>query len=253
MTLSQADGGRAAANDYILTCMDAWAFAPALVPMAQTPMNRARFYDTVRKALFNGVLSQGQVDGMESILNFWEAPPAAPVGEFKTNWDVKAIGWLAYALATTFHETAFTMQPIDEFGSVERFTRLYEDRSDLGNTQPGDGARFHGRGFVQLTGRRNYTAMTKVVRGFYPEAPDFTIEPSAVKKDEYATVILFVGMSNGIFTTKAFKHYIGDPEKGQMVDFLNARKIINGLDRAEIIEGYAKKFQSALANAGAGD
>ena len=132
-------------------------------------MNRAAFYNTVRKALFHGVLSQQQVEGMEAILDFWERPPVQPTGEFKRNWDVRSIGWLAYMLATTLHETASTMQPIDEYGTNERFERLYGNRPDLGNTRPGDGARFHGRGFVQLTGRLNYTRMTPVVQSFFPE------------------------------------------------------------------------------------
>ena len=58
-------------------------------------------------------------------------------------------------------------------------------------------------------------------------------------------------MFNGLFTGKALKHYIGDPDQGQIVDFLHARKIINGMDRADLIERYAKTFSIALANAGA--
>lgn len=214
-------------------------------------MDRSAFNSTVRKALFNGVLSQQQVDGMEAILNFWETPPVQPSGQFKANWDVRAIGWLAYMLATTKHETASTMQPIDEFGDNAYFTKMYEGRSDLGNTQPGDGAKFHGRGYVQLTGRRNYQQVTPVVQSFYSTAPDFTANPAAVKDDKYAAVIMFYGMFNGIFTSFSLKNFIGDPDKGQIVDFLHARKIINGMDRADIIESYAKKFSIALSNAGA--
>jgi len=55
----------------------------------------------------------------------------------------------------------------------------------------------------------------------------------------------------GSFTGRALKHYIGDPDKGQSVDFYNARKIINGLDRASEIQGYAEKFHKALDLAGA--
>ena len=219
-------------------------------------MKRAEFYDDVRSDIFSGRISQGQVDGMEAILNFWENPPVQPTGEFKDNWDIRSLGWLAYMLATTYHETAHTMQPIDEFGDDDYFRRNYCNRSDLGNGpandgKPDDGPRFHGRGYVQLTGRLNYTKVTPIVRVFYPGSPDFTQDPSAVKKPEYAAVIMFYGMFIGIFTGRALKNYIGDPDKRQIVDYRNARRIINGLDRADLIAGYAKEFEEALHKAGA--
>lgn len=212
-------------------------------------MDRADFYDIVRDDLFNGRLSQGQVDGIEAILDFWESPPVAPTGEFKIHWDIRSVGWLAYMLATVYHETAFTMQPISEFGSDAYFTRRYENRADLGNTKPGDGANFRGRGYVQLTGRKNYQKMTPIVRSFYPESPDFTTDPEAVKDPNFAAVIMFYGMFLGSFTGRALKHYIGDPDKGQLVDFYNARRVINGLDQAPKIEAYAKRFDNALDHA----
>ena len=69
--------------------------------------------------------------------------------------------------------------------------------------------------------------------------------------DDYAAIIMFYGMFVGTFTGYALKNFIGDPDKGQLVDFYNARKIINGLDKASAIRGYAEKFDEALHRAGA--
>ena len=114
-------------------------------------IDRAAFFPVVRRDIFHGHLTQAQVDGMNFILDTWDK---SAFTDFR---------WLAYMLGTAYHETAATMQPIKEYGSVAYFTRMYDVRGRrpdtarrMGNTKPGDGAKYCGRGYVQLTWKSNY-------------------------------------------------------------------------------------------------
>ena len=189
-------------------------------------MNRAAFFDAVRANPFKGGLSQQQVTGMAAILDEWEA---------RKFTDLR---WLAYMLATTFHETARTMQPIHEYGGPQYFKR-YDGRRDLGNTMPGDGNRFHGRGYVQCTGRANYARASEEL------GVDFVAHPDRVLEPRFAAAIMFLGMSHGWFTTKRLSNYFTDTK----ADWKNARRIINALDKADTIAGYGKAFYGALLRA----
>lgn len=178
----------------------------------------ARFFATVRARF--GPLSQTQVDGFNALLRAL------------ADWPVS---WKAYALATAWHETATTMQPIKEHGGPAYFTRMYDPRgarphvaANLGNTKPGDGVKFAGRGYVQLTGRRNYTRYGIVDR------PDDAMKP------DIAAAIMRDGMAQGIFTGKKLSDYLPG-------DYVGARRIINGTDKAKLIAGYAEAFEDALA------
>jgi hypothetical protein len=194
-------------------------------------MNRATFFAAVRRDLFGGSLTQPQVAGMEAILDEWDRRKLTD------------LRWLAYPFATAFHEVARTMQPIHEYGTPERFRKLYDVTGDrpslarrMGNTEPGDGVKYCGRGFVQLTWKNNYEAMSA------PTGIDIVKYPDRAMELPVATTILFEGMIKGTFTGKDLADYF----HGTTADWVNARRIINGLDKAQVIAGYGKAFHAAL-------
>ncbi len=138
---------------------------------------------------------------------------------------------LAYILATAVHESG-AGQHMEEIDSG----RKYEGRRTLGNTQSGDGVRYKGRGYVQLTGRRNYADWSKRL------GMDLVGNPDAVKDPKIAAKILVGGMMKGTFTGKGLGSYIN----GQKTDFNGARRTVNGTDRAGLIGGIAQKLLAAL-------
>jgi putative chitinase len=185
------------------------------------------FFDTVRATVLGPSLNQDEVDGCKAILAAADGLP---------------VSWAAYMLATAFHETAHTMQPIHENGGGTYFFRRYDMRGlhpdvarVLGNNQPGDGVKFHGRGYVQLTGRTNYARAQREIGVPLLDDPDLALQPPI------AAQVMRRGMVEGWFTGKSLRDYL--PRAG---GFVQARRIINGLDRAELIASYARAFQAAL-------
>lgn len=189
------------------------------------PIDRKAFFEKARNNPFGGSISQRQVEGVTFILDEWDK---SRFGDLRQ---------LAYMLATTFHETGREMQPINEKGGTAYFTKLYEGRRDLGNTKKGDGARFHGRGYVQLTGRANYQKASDKFGQDFIGNPDLALRPDLAAK------IMFSGMTEGWFTGKELADYIN----ADGCDYKNARRIINGTDKAVTIAGYAASFEKALA------
>lgn len=213
-------------------------------------MNRKAFFDSVRFAPFHN-LNQGQVNGLNFLLDTWEA-----------DWKVSTpLTQFAYVLGTVWWETGQTMQPIHEYGNRAYFTRMYDPppagqrpqvARQLGNTQPGDGAKFAGMGYVQSTGRRNAARATKRLRELklIPDTVDFEKTPELLMKPEYAILVLFIGMEEAWFTGDSLDKEIDPKIDGdEHSDYLRARRIVNGTDRAVEIANASDNFLLALKKA----
>jgi putative chitinase len=182
-------------------------------------INRKFFFDQVRVTLYGGKMKQGPVTGLTAVLDYWESKNSG-----------KDDRWLAYALGTAYHETDKTIGPIAEYGRGKG--RPY------GNETPaGSGLIYYGRGLVQLTWDYNYR---KVERELGIKC---LADPDLVLKLENAVPIMFAGMEKGWFTGKKFANYFSPTKE----DWRNARRIINRLDRADIIADHAKKFYAAIS------
>jgi putative chitinase len=194
--------------------------------------DRKKFFDAYRVRF--GALTQNLVNAFEFLLGQIEQDTRFGT----TDTDRRQ---LAYALATFKWETAHTMEPIDEHGGDAYFNKRYGPGTKvgkmLGNTQAGDGARFHGRGFVQLTGRANYTKAKTLTK------KDCLTNPDLAKDPALAYEIAIQGMRDGWFTGRKLSQFIKD---GASPDYENARTIINGHDQAGKIADLARRFDEVL-------
>jgi putative chitinase len=193
-------------------------------------IDHAKFFTGYRDAY--GKLSQATVNGLELLGRNMEE-----------DVDLKNVQWAAYMLATVKHECANKWMPITEFGNKEYFNKYERNTAigkRLGNTEPGDGFRYRGRGYVQITGRANYARLTKAL-GLGP-TEDLVADPDQTLRPIIAYRIMSLGMRNGLFTGKKLSDYIN--EKG--CDYKNARRIINALDQADKIAGYAKTLEGII-------
>lgn len=163
----------------------------------------------------------------------------------KIDDDVPAIKGLCYILATIKHETAGTFLPIEEMGNRAYFDK-YEPTTNigkaLGNTLRGDGYLFRGRGYIQLTGRANYTKLSSLLE--MGKDKNLVTNPELALDRDLSIKIALLGMFKGVFTGKNLLNYINMKNW----DYLRARAIINGNDKAELIASYAKDIENDLVN-----
>lgn len=203
--------------------------------------DRHSFFAHIRSALFGGRLTAAQVKGIEAILDGWEAL-AAISRQAAGNKEA-----LAYILATAFHETGATMQPVRETcadSDIEAIRRL--ERAFAAGRLPSvrtpywrmdaEGRTWLGRGLVQLTHRRNYEAMSALT------GIDLVTEPSRAMEMDVAVDILIGGMRAGSFTGRRLADHFGVGR----ADWSGARRIINGMDRADLVARHARLFRAAM-------
>jgi putative chitinase len=168
-------------------------------------------------------LTASQYQGIDQLLAFIELDPV-----------ITDIRYVAYMLATVKHEC----------GANSYFTKYEKPTATsvkLGNTQSGDGLRFKGRGYVQITGRTNYAKLGAAL-GL---GMAFINQPTLVLEPINSYRIMSIGMTRGLFTGKKLATYINANGK----DYVEARRIINGTNKAPEIAEMARKLEIALRRA----
>jgi putative chitinase len=186
-------------------------------------IDRDTYFAYVRQSLFEGALTQQQVDGQSVILAVWDYQAGGT--------PMTDIRWLSYMLATTYHETAFKMWPVTEHGS--------DDYLQGKEYYP-----YVGRGYVQLTWEENYRNASAAL-GLIDDR-DLVKHPAVALDSLVAARVMFRGMAEGWFTGAKLGQFFNETDD----DPLGARTIINGHDCDEMIRDYHLEFLDAVTAAG---
>ena len=114
-----------------------------------------------------------------------------PVKTIRANWPpllealsehgIDSVPCQIATLATVGTEVG-SFAPINEYGGPAYFKKMYEGRKDLGNVRAGDGVRYHGRGYIQLTGRANYRTYGEKLGVPLEKKPDLALRPDIAAK-----------------------------------------------------------------------
>jgi len=194
-------------------------------------MNRQQFFQEINQSLFRGKLNSRQREGILHKLTAFD------------KFEVTDDRWRAYMLATSFHETARTMMPIEEWGrgKGKSYGRKIK-QSGLPYEWPDQ--IYYGRGDIQLTWYENYERMGELMGLPLLEQPELALDPDISAQILVEGMIL--GKSNrGDFTGFSLENYFNTHRD----DPFGARRIVNGLDNARTIAGYHYKFLEAIRKA----
>jgi hypothetical protein len=198
----------------------------AALGLGARPPRRLRdpeaFFSAIRHSVFGGRLTQPQVDGVTLLLDAMGA----------AGW---SIAWAAYGMATAAHETAKSMQPVRE--------AYYLGEPAATNYRKGlRYSPFYGRGYVQLTWQKNYQHASDALGmgGALLADPDEALEPSV------AAAVMVRGMEEGWFTGRSLPAAL-PAERGSYAQFVGARAIVNGSDKADAIAALAIQFQDSFS------
>lgn len=197
-------------------------------------MDKVVLFNYLRRSPFGGSLTQGQVKGVERLLEAWE--------DLYPESDIR---WVAYHLATVFHETGQRMQPVREtFASSDRQAKARLDAAWRDGKLPWVSKPYwregwFGRGDIQITHKTNYRRMQTKLGIDLLNKPHLALDPTV------SAQISIMGMVEGMFTGKKLSDYFSDSKD----DPVNARKIVNGLDKASLIASYYKSFYDSLVKA----
>ncbi|WP_201590278.1 hypothetical protein [Psychrobacter fozii] len=154
---------------------------------------------------------------------------------------------ISYIFSTAFIEAYHYTNPVmlfshlPEVGSKEYFND-YDIQYNppkaklLGNDKPGDGYKYRGRGLIQITGKTNYKRFTEILN------VDFVQHPELASQYKYSVSIIIYGMKEGTFTNKKLSDYINS----STIDYTQARWIVNGTNKREILAKNSKIIENWL-------
>ena len=197
--------------------------------------DRTKFFTAVRNTLpQNKSFNQAQVDGFNVLLAEGERRGISTE-------------WIAYVLATTWHESGATMTPVRETFATSDAQAIANLNRAYPNRKPNYWSNgYFGRGYVQLTWDYNYKKMGQWLGIDLYGNPSLALDPSIASK------IIYEGMIRGMFTARKLSDYldgITETDQQEFLEYQNARAIVNGKDRAALIAGYALTIQKALKGA----